>query len=127
MSHRPARPPTRVLSFAASLLATLFLASVVFAAQPPPSDSSIYTVRAGDTWQTIAVRTDRSVQELLAANPEAAARPNRTLVASEKIQIPAREASKGYWYQVKRGEFWALIASRTNIPIQELINYNPAH
>ena len=127
MPYRPFRPLTCTLALAGVLLAMLLFAPMSAVAQQPSSDASIYTVRAGDTWQTVAVRTDRSVQELLNANPEAAARPDRALIAGEKIQIPARESSKGYWYQVKRGEYWALIASRAGIPIQELINYNPAH
>ncbi len=127
MSHRPSRPLMRILALAGALSAMFLFTPLDAVAQQPSSDAATYTVHAGDTWQTIAVRTDRSVQELLDANPEAAARPNRALIAGEKIQIPAREPSKGYWYQVRRGEYWALIASRTGVPIQELINYNPAH
>jgi LysM repeat protein/tetratricopeptide (TPR) repeat protein len=125
--HQPARRLLLILASLGMLWAMPFFATVVLADEPPRSDGYTYTVRAGDTWYRIAVRTDRSEAELLAGNPEIAKRPNRTLIAGEQIQIPPREAAKGYWYQVRRGEYWALIAQRTGVPIRELLNYNPAH
>jgi hypothetical protein len=83
-----------------------------------------YTVRHGDSWSSIAVKTGVSIAELQRANPQAIRR-NRWLYAGERLWIPLPGQTSGYWYIVRWGDSWTSIARRTGISVRRLLQANP--
>jgi LysM repeat protein len=102
---------------------TALCAPLAGAQTSPPTCSQYYTVRAGDTWNTVAAQTGISAAELRKANA-AAVRPNGWLYVGDRLCIPTQARGEGYWYQVKRGDTWNTVAKATGVPVRELWNAN---
>ena len=84
-----------------------------------------YTVQQGESWDTVAASTGVSVDELKAANPEAAARESGWLLVGETLAIPAPAAAPAVIHRVEAGESWNSIAAKYNVPVSLLRAANP--
>lgn len=84
-----------------------------------------YTVQEGESWDTVAARTGVSVNDLKAANPEAAARENGWLLVGETLLVPVPAAAPPKIHKVQAGESWHSIAAQYNISVSLLRAANP--
>ncbi len=87
----------------------------------------IYTVRAGDTFFSIARRFGIAVAALSAANP--GVDPNRLLIG-QQICVPAPAPAPGpcpggFLYTIAAGDTFYSLARRFNITLLSLISANP--
>ncbi len=119
-----------VVAFVFAVMLMLALTSVT-SAQPPTSGGYWYQVKHGDTWYNLSRRTGVSFQRLWDANPDHHHRHN-WLFYGHWLWIPsspkpAPRPAGGYWYQVKHGDTWYNLASRTGISFQSLWDANPNH
>jgi LysM repeat protein len=114
------------------LLATLLVGGLWAATSWPAhaqseTDSSAgfyYTVRPGDSWNTVAARTGVDVEELKAANPEAV-RESGWLIENEQLLIPAQEDAPAVYHTVQSAESWNSIAERYGVSSSLLQAANP--
>lgn len=89
-------------------------------------DGYDYTVQEGESWDTVAAQTGVSVDELQAANPEAAERENGWLLVGETLLIPtAAVATPTRNHKVQSGESWNSIADDYGISVGLLRAANP--
>lgn len=84
--------------------------------QPPPGNSGVHIVQAGETLQTIAARYGTTWQAIAAAN--ALSNPNQIFVG-QRLVIPSAPAQPRY-YTVQRGDTLFSIATRYGVTIQAL-------
>lgn len=84
------------------------------------AQSTVYTVKAGDTLSKIAARSSLTVSDILAANPSI--KNASVIYVGQKITIPATKFVK---YTVQRGDTFYGIANRFQISIAELKKANP--
>ncbi len=116
--------------FAVLLAVVLIVSSLtlpVFAQHAPPRDQGYwYTVRPGDSWWSISLKTGVPVGVLQQFNPQAI-HPRLWLYAGERIWIPTGKTDRvrGYWYVVQRGDTWLGLALRTGVPVNVLKRLNP--
>lgn len=85
----------------------------------------LYTIRAGDTFFSLAARFNVSVQALISANP--GVDPNRLMIG-QQICIPTAppaECPGGFMYTIRAGDTFFGLAARFNVTVQQLINANP--
>jgi len=87
----------------------------------------LYTIRAGDTFFSLAARFNISLQSLIAANPNVD--PNRLMIG-QQICIPAPAPGPGpcpggFLYTIRAGDTFFGLAARFNVSVQELIAANP--
>jgi len=119
-----------VMALAVAITLTMALTSVA-SAQPPSSGGYWYQVKHGDTWYNLSRRTGVSIQRLWDANPNHH-HLNNWLFYGHWLWIPvspqpAPQPRGGYWYQVKHGDTWYNLASRTGLSFQTLWDANPNH
>jgi len=117
------------------LASTLFLAALLVAAVVPPASaqgttppvpcSYNYTVRPGDTWNTVSAATGVAVRLLRQANPSLI-RSNGWLYLGDTVCVPAEAAAgEGRWYTVVAGDTWNTVSRATGISVRTLWNANP--
>lgn len=91
----------------------------------PPCPGTIYTVAAGDTLTSIAVRFNTSVQAIIQANP--GINPN-FIVPGQQICIPTAPPPPrcpGFIYTVVAGDTLFSIANRFNTTVNAILQVNP--
>ncbi len=93
---------------------------------PPRGQGYWYTVRPGESWWSISMKTGVPVGVLQQFNPQAI-HPRLWLYAGERIWIPTGQTNhvRGYWYVVRRGDTWLDLALRTGVPVNVLKRLNP--
>ncbi len=112
------------------LLAALLVAAVVPSASaqgttPPVSCSYNYTVRPGDTWNTVSAATGVAVRLLRQANPNLI-RSNGWLYLGDTVCVPAQAGTtEGRWYTVVAGDTWNTVSRATGVSVRTLWNANP--
>lgn len=102
-----------------------------------PPGGYYYTVKKGDTWSIVSRKLGRTVAELKRVNPRAV-HPNGWLYMGERLYVPPRGAKapavqsqgsaasgQGYWYTVKPGDTWNIVARSTGVPVVQLWRTNP--
>ena len=135
------RVSLRASWFMAMLIAMLLVMAVVPAAQaaPEPAPAAVscgywYAVQPGDSWSRVSARTGVSVAALKAANPSLVRPPRYWLYVGDSLWIPCGSPpppppppppSCGYWYTVRSGDSWSVIASRTGTSVHGLQAANP--
>ena len=85
----------------------------------------LYTIRAGDTFFSIANRFNISVDALVQANP--GVDPDR-LQIGQQICVPTAPPAQcpgGFFYTIQAGDTFFGLAARFNVTVQQLINANP--
>lgn len=85
----------------------------------------LYTIRAGDTFFSIANRFNISVDALVQANP--GVDPDR-LQIGQQICVPTAPPAQcpgGFFYTIRAGDTFFGLAARFNVSVQQLINANP--
>ena len=85
----------------------------------------LYTIRAGDTFFSIANRFNISVDALVQANP--GVDPDR-LQIGQQICVPTAPPAQcpgGFFYTIQAGDTFFGLAARFNVSVQQLINANP--
>ncbi|HEY8343797.1 MAG TPA: LysM domain-containing protein [Bacillota bacterium] len=85
----------------------------------------LYTIRAGDTFFSIANRFNISVDALVQANP--GVDPDR-LQIGQQICVPTAPPAQcpgGFFYTIRAGDTFFSLAARFNVTVQQLINANP--
>lgn len=130
-----------VLALAMALLVVLgFVPSAQAAPEPAPAAMSCgywYSVQPGDSWSRVSARTGVPVGALQAANPGLVRPPRNWLYVGDVMWIPCSPAppgpppgppppSCGYWYTVRPGDSWSVIAARTGTSISALQAANPS-
>ena len=99
--------------------------------QPPgpgPCQGTLYTIRAGDTYFSLAQRFNVTVAALIAANP--GVDPNRLMVG-QQICIPTgggpgpTPCPGGTLYTIRAGDTYFSLAQRFNVTVAALIAANP--
>ncbi len=93
--------------------------------QQQPCTGTVYTVRAGDTYFSLAQRFSVSVRAIQDANP--GVNPN-ALRIGQRICIPARPTipcDGGFIYVIRAGDTLIQLARQFNIPLQSIIDANP--
>ena len=91
------------------------------------SEKNYYTVKPGDSWWKIGRKFDVSPQTLAKWNGKAAAdllMPGKRLVVWTKNTSSRDTISRSFTYTVKTGENLSLIASRYDVSIDQLRNWN---
>ena len=92
----------------------------------PCPGGTLYTIKAGDTYFSLANRFGVTVQALVAANP--GVDPN-ALVVGQQICIPPRTGPVpcpgGTLYTIKAGDTYFSLASRFGITVEALVAANP--
>jgi peptidoglycan endopeptidase LytF len=103
--------------------------NICIPAAPPPGpdcgDGFSYTIRSGDTFNSLARRFNVSVASIQAANPGV---DPRSLRVGQIICIPPRpsiECPDGFIYVIQAGDNLFMLANRFRIPLQELLDANP--
>jgi LysM repeat protein len=90
-----------------------------------PTGTIAYTIVAGDTLYSLAIRYNTSVQQILSVNPNID--PN-FLRIGQVICIPSRQPTPpctGTLYTIRAGDTFYAIAIRNNITVNALIAANP--
>lgn len=103
------------------LLAGFWLATNAAFAQ---ETNYVYTVREGDSWESVARLTGLSVDQLKEANPDAV-RDTEWLLAGEELVIPISGGARRT-HTVEAGESWGSIADQYNVSVALLQAANPA-
>lgn len=117
------------------LASTLLLAALLVAAiapsvsaqetAPPMPCNYDYTVRPGDTWNTVSAVTGVTVKLLRQANPDLI-RSNGWLYLGDTVCVPAQvDTSEGRWYTVVAGDTWNTVSRATGVSVRTLWNANP--
>ena len=93
----------------------------------PPCPGGTYQIRPGDTFYSIAIRFNTTVEALMAANP--GVDPNRLMIG-QVICLPPGipgpvPCPGGTIYRVQPGDSLYLIGLRFGIPLDRLIAANP--
>jgi len=94
-------------------------------APPACPGGQLYTIRAGDTFFSIAQRFNVTVNQLIAANP--GVDPDR-LQIGQQICIPGAAppgCPGGFLYTIRAGDTFFSLAQRFNVTVNELIAANP--
>ncbi|MBM7856022.1 LysM repeat protein, partial [Desulfohalotomaculum tongense] len=94
--------------------------------QPICPGGMLYTIKAGDTFYSIARRYDVSLDDLLAANP--GIDPDNLRVG-QVICIPGikpEECPPGTFpYKIKAGDTYYKLAQKYNTTVEAIMNANP--
>lgn len=139
------RASKRALLLIALLMAMVLVMAIVPAAQaaPEPAPAAVscgywYVVRPGDSWSRVSAWTGVSISALQAANPSKVRPPRYWLYVGDSLWIPCSPAPPppspppspppncGYWYAVRPGDSWSVIAQRTGSSVHELQAANPS-
>lgn len=95
-------------------------------APPACPGGQLYTIRAGDTFFSIAQRFNVTVNQLIAANP--GVDPDR-LQIGQQICIPTEPPTPGcpggFLYTIQAGDTFFSLARRFNVTVNQLIAANP--
>ena len=86
-----------------------------------------WTVKAGDTYTTIAEKTGLSVEQLEEFNPRVdptTIRPKQRLKLRLKVPTVRKRLGPRFW-KVKQGQSFGSIAAKTGKPIDTLLRLNP--
>lgn len=94
---------------------------------PGPCQGMLYTIRAGDTYFSLAQRFNVTVAALIAANP--GVDPNRLMIG-QQICIPTAGPGPtpcpgGTLYTIRAGDTYFSLAQRFNVTVAALIAANP--
>lgn len=99
---------------------------------PTPSTTKSYTVKSGDTWNSIAANFGISLQKLYELNPTVAqvGRPDHKRIGGRIIQIPFNATPStptpvNREYTIKAGDTLKGIAKSFNLSLTELKALNP--
>lgn len=105
----------------------LWIPTVPPSPPPPPSCGHWYTVRAGDSWSSLARWTGLSVGTLQAANP-AHIHAHQWLYVGHTLWIPCggHPSPVGYWYTVVPGDGWYRVSAKTGVSVAALQAANPS-
>ncbi len=89
-----------------------------------PRGTQPYTIRAGDTFYSIAIRYNTTVSALIAANPNV--NPN-ALYIGQIICVPMYQppCPGGNYYTIRAGDTFYSIARRFNVSLDALLEANP--
>ncbi|ACL69884.1 LysM peptidoglycan-binding domain-containing protein [Halothermothrix orenii] len=91
-----------------------------------PPNTRPYTIKAGDTFYSLARRFNISLSAIISANPEA---DPESLRIGQRICIPRQEyyppCPEGNFYTIKRGDTLYSIAQRFSVSLDDLLEANP--
>lgn len=93
------------------------------AAQDPQPSGPVYVVQAGDTYYSIAIKFDVTVDEIVAANPNID--PTMLSIGSEVV-IPGLDGMRGRLetQTIQLGESLRTLSIRNQIPLDQMIKLN---
>lgn len=91
----------------------------------PPCKGALYTIKAGDTFFSIAQEALLPVEVIQAANP--GVNPNNLRIGSQICipGFPVPPCPNGYIWVVEKGETFYSIAQQTNTTTQAIARANP--
>jgi len=90
-----------------------------------PSGTQPYIIRAGDTFYSLAIRFNTTVEAIMAANP--GVDPNRLMIG-QQICIPHTglpPCPGGQYYTIRSGDTLYALANRFNVTVAAIIAANP--
>lgn len=94
---------------------------------PPCPNGFYYTIKAGDTYYKLSQQFNVSVDTLIRANP--GVDPNRLMIGQTicipRPVTPVPPCTNGFYYSVRAGDTFYLIAQRYNVSVDAIIRANP--